>query len=132
MPKKIGSTEATKSLKRERNLLVDVADVNPNDLWIMILSTIRYSMGRMTYMSSLAPELVLKYADHLLPVQLHQIANEIESELVIHHKCGKLLGMLCDDLSWKNSIIAIRNKAEQLEKHANSSRERINNVVVDS
>lgn len=90
-----------------------------NDLWVLLLSCIRYSMGRMTYMSSLAPELVLKYKDSLTSHQLRQIAEEIGKELEI-----RKLGMDCDNESWKNAKIEIdlaADKAEYRERLVNEA-----------
>lgn len=61
----------------------------PEDLWVMLLSTVRYSLGRQTYMTSLAPELVLKYSYHLTVNQLLQIAREIQEYLDLHGEKAK-------------------------------------------
>lgn len=61
----------------------------PEDLWVMLLSTVRYSLGRQTYMTSLAPELVLKYSYHLTVNQLLQIAREIQEYLDLYGEKAK-------------------------------------------
>ena len=75
-------------------------EVKNIDLWIFIISTIRYSMGRRTYMSELAPELMMRYKDALTPEQIKQIGEEIESELKINSSNPGYLGDDCDIDSW--------------------------------
>ena len=55
--------------------------VSSADLWIMILSTIRYSMGRRTYMPDVCYEIYCRYKDSLTPFQKNQIAEEVRDEL---------------------------------------------------
>lgn len=70
----------------------------PEDLWVMLLSTIRYSLGRQTYMTSFAPELVLKYSYHLTVNQLLQVAREIQEYLDIHGEKAK------DREGWEGAV----------------------------
>lgn len=79
-------------------------NVKPVDLWVMLLSTVRYSMGRQTYMSSLAWELVSQYEAALTKEQLQQIINEIELELKRCESVGSTLGAACDHASWKQGV----------------------------
>jgi ATP-dependent Lon protease len=84
--------------------------VENKDMWVLLLSTVRYSMGRMTYMSSLAPELVFRYKEYLLKEQLQQIKEEVEKEIECHDALKKdniqtdWLGHECDYNSWKKFV----------------------------
>jgi hypothetical protein len=82
--------------------------VDNNDMWILLGSTIRYSMGRRTYMSSLAPELVLKYKEYLTSEQMLQISKEIERETKSYEKSNRTLGSDFDHISWKEFAVKIR------------------------
>jgi len=92
--------------------------IDKKDMWVLLLSTVRYSMGRMTYMSSLAPEIVFRYKDYLNEYQLKQIKEEVEKEIECHNvmKEEKIqkdwLGMECDVNSW----IKFKNDLEELLK----------------
>jgi len=92
--------------------------IDKKDMWVLLLSTVRYSMGRMTYMSSLAPELVFRYKDYLNEYQLKQIKEEVEKELECHNVMKKekiqedWLGHECDVNSW----IKFKNDLEELLK----------------
>ncbi len=55
--------------------------VSPGDFWVMLLSTIRYSLGRSTYMTGVAVELATTHAVHLSDHQLAQITREIDAEV---------------------------------------------------
>lgn len=81
------------------------ATPGPEDLWVMLLSTIRYSLGRQTYMTSLAPELVLKYSYHLTVDQLVQVAREIQEYLDLHGEEAK------DREGWKKAVRDITQRA---------------------
>ena len=87
--------------------------VTNNNMWVLLLSTIRYSMGRRTYMSSLAPELVMEYWEYLSTDQLNQIRKEVEKELEIDREYPKHLGMDCDRDSWKSFVIICAEEVER-------------------
>ena len=92
--------------------------IEKNDMWVLLLSTVRYSFGRRTYMSSLAPELVFRYIDYLSKGQLQQIKEEVEKEINCHkvmeeeHIQKDWLGHECDVLSW----VKFKNDLEELLK----------------
>ena len=87
--------------------------VNNNDMWVLLLSTIRYSFGRRTYMSSLSGELVLRYKHFLTKQQLEQIAEEIENELKLSEAQGVTLGMDIDHRAWQTTLRQIREVLDQ-------------------
>jgi hypothetical protein len=80
------------------------------EMWVFLISTVRYSLGRMTYMTSYAPELILKFHDYLADWQLEQIQSEVMSEIKLHDTLKKrdakgddytgYLGHDCDYQSW--------------------------------
>lgn len=85
--------------------------VDKLDLWVLLLSTIRYSMGRATYMPGLCRDMLNRYHGALTSAQLNQIAEEVRSELRLHERLGHKLGHDCDHKTW----IAV---AEDAERHA--------------
>lgn len=54
---------------------------DPNDMWGLLLYSMRYAMGRSSYAPGEAVDLVLRYADALETHQLQQIADEIDDHL---------------------------------------------------
>ena len=56
--------------------------VEYQDLWTLLLSTIRYSMGRTTYMPEYCIDLYLNYGRKLSVGCKKQIANEIKEKLL--------------------------------------------------
>lgn len=78
--------------------------VSPQDMWVMLLSTVRYSMGRRTYMSSLAGDLLFRYEKYLTTQQLIQVADEIWKELLLQASLGQTLGDDCDDKAWRETV----------------------------
>ena len=87
-------------------------NVEHADLWVLLLSTARYSMGRMTYMSSLLPEMVLRYREALTRQQLEQIREEVQCELGRCENLGKTLGQQCDHDSWKKFVMDLESLLE--------------------
>lgn len=78
--------------------------VSPQDLWCMLLSTIRYSLGRATYMPSYCVDLYQKYKVSLSVQQRSQIAKEIKRELEIAALSDRTLGDKCDDDTWRGLL----------------------------
>lgn len=58
--------------------------IDDRDLWVFVICTVRYSLGRRSYMPSLCSDLVKKYASALDPRHLMQIADEIDAELELY------------------------------------------------
>ena len=68
-------------------------------MWTFLLSTVRYSLGRSTYMTSHAPELVAKYHEYLEDHQLRQVEREIVQELRRFRIVGGMK-KLADHATW--------------------------------
>ena len=85
-------------------------EVRSEDLWTMLLSTVRYSMGRATYMPGLCAELYDRYQEHLSREERLQIMREIEAEIEFRARTGGKLGWDCDHQVWVNLIARIRAK----------------------
>lgn len=92
-----------------------LSELDPNDAWVFLLSTVRYSLGRSTYMTSLSTELVVKYKDHLNTDQLKQIAKEIREELERYDRVGKVLP---DANVWRTGAVNILKCIEERNKDA--------------
>ena len=79
-----------------------------NDAWLLLSSTVRYSLGRMTYMSVLASDLVEKYSKALTNGQLLQIIKEIEGTLDKCSRAGKFCGSPLDHKHWREGVAKLR------------------------
>lgn len=76
-------------------------DMEPHDLWLMLLSTIRYSLGRMSAMPSEAQRLVREYGQMLTLDQKKQIVQEVYEALDNAVASGVFLGMEFDHDGWQ-------------------------------
>ena len=85
-------------------------EIAPSDLWAMLLSTFRYSLGRSTYMTSYCVNLFDAYAQHLTESQRHQIVKEVKREVEAQESVGRTLGMQCDHDNWRKFIEAQQNE----------------------
>lgn len=91
-----------------------------NDMWILLLSTVRYSMGRQTYMSSLAWELVDTYNLALTDDQLRQVITEIQDELTRYEAMGTFLGSEIDHRSWQKGVTRLSQILHERRERANA------------
>lgn len=94
----------------------DETTVSNSDLWTMLLSTIRYSMGRMTYMPSLCRDMLKQYGRSLKREQLMQIQREIMQELQHAIAASRTLGDKCDDDEWRAAVQDIQKILEETNK----------------
>jgi hypothetical protein len=78
--------------------------VRPDDLWVMLLSTVRYTLGRRSYATAQCRDLVLAYGGGLLPPQRDQIRHEIQDALLEAAKQGRTLGDKVDNDVWRNLV----------------------------
>ena len=76
--------------------------ISYTDLWLMLLSMVRYSLGRRSYIVSSCCECLDKYGDSLLPAQKGQIRREICEELSRYELLGLTCGDECDHMTWIN------------------------------
>lgn len=77
------------------------APVRPDDLWTLLLCTVRYAMGRQTYIVSLAGDMVRRYGGSLRPEQVAQIGREIRDALAFEERLGRTLGADMDHREWQ-------------------------------
>ena len=76
------------------------APVSPDDLWTMLLSTVRYAMGRQTYIVGLTCDMVRRYGGSLTFEQTAQIGREIREEVERAERLGRTLGADFDHREW--------------------------------
>lgn len=76
--------------------------IQPNQFWLLILCTVRYAMGRTSYVVSEAAQLVKDYRRYLTDGQISQLRGEIEKELAQREALGKSLGHLMDHETWRD------------------------------
>jgi len=84
------------------------ASVDPNTMWCLLLYSMRYSMGRTSSSPSDVSNWIRRYRKYLSPRQIEQIAEEIETELQIYERQGRLLGHQCDHNMWTRLVADLR------------------------
>ena len=84
-------------------------EIDPNTLWCLLLYSMRYAMGRMSSSPSDVSDWIRRYRKHLDPRQIEQIAEEVETELRICERQGRLLGMQCDHNVWTKLVADLRS-----------------------
>lgn len=83
-------------------------EARPDDIWTLVLCTLRYAMGRRSYITGLACDLVRRYARLLTQEQLAQIATEIRAEIHILPP-GQTLGDAMDQREFERLATAIES-----------------------
>lgn len=73
------------------------AHVPLSDVWSLVLCTLRYAMGRSSYITSEACRYVREYAGYMRQNEVNQIAVEIREAVAYAHKRGDMLGMKMDE-----------------------------------
>lgn len=87
-------------------------DVDDRELWLMLLSTVRYAMGRSSYITSTAADLVRQFRSRLTAERVQQIAREVQKDLEIAESTGRTLGHDCDHRGWKKLVEDLTKKGE--------------------
>jgi hypothetical protein len=78
--------------------------IRQEDLWTMLLCTIRYAMGRRSYITGLTRDLVKQYRKYLEPTELDQIKREVSKEVEQCEQDGRTLGDPPDHKIWKQLV----------------------------
>lgn len=85
----------------EQSVVMEVSD---QDIWIMLLSTVRYAMGRKSYMPALTISLFHKYRSALTKNQQDQLVREVAIEVQLHENLGRTLGDSVHHRKWSNFV----------------------------
>ena len=72
-------------------------EIGSRDLQTLLICTMRYSLGRMTYMPGLVQDLIRQHCEVFSNEMLRQLSDEIDSE---HRLRGGKLGMEFDTRDW--------------------------------
>ena len=111
------TTDTRSSLKLVDGSAVLVAN---QDVYTLLKSTVRYSLGCMTYMSVLSIDLIQKYNNVLTDQQISQLMHEIEHELDRYSRAGTFCGSPLDHRHWRDGIVRLQtlldNRRKNVEK----------------
>lgn len=88
---------------------IERREIDSETMWIFLLSSLRYAMGRRSYITSLTAELVAKHFDMLTPAQREQVIQEIMTELDRRTAIGQTLGDACDHEMWWKTVERLRS-----------------------
>lgn len=85
-------------------------NVSNFDLWVLLVSTMRYALGRMSTITAEYPELYARYKGALERHQRLQIAREVEAALERAEDLNTTLGMDMDHQSWTQFAKKVREE----------------------
>jgi len=82
--------------------------VQPDDFWPLVLSAVRYTLGRSSYAVGWASsDLLDRYGSHLTTDQLRQLEREIREALRFAEYDGRTLGGRCDHRAWQRAVVSL-------------------------
>ena len=91
-------------------------NIAEEDLWPLLLSTIRHAMGRRSYLPGYVQEMVQNYSSHLSDAQLKQMQQEVEDELRIQNTFPGHMGMECDVKGWEKFVVWCQKESDKRTK----------------
>ena len=74
----------------------------------MLISAVRYALGRMSYIVSDTCSFVLSVKDKLSDNCIAILIRDIEAELYRYHEIGQTLGMDFDEREWLNLLNTLK------------------------
>lgn len=90
-------------------------DVPEHEVWLLVLSFVRYAMGRRSTAPHLAVDFVRQYFFYFNAQERSQLERELAMELDRSERLGKFLGDKIDDDAWRKLQAWMRTQ-EQKEK----------------
>lgn len=78
--------------------------IQDDDLWPMLMSAVRYALGRRSYIVFRACSWVRQYRQGLTDYQLLQIKREVEEELDRRTQLGLTCGDAMDHAEWARLV----------------------------
>lgn len=79
----------------------NAAIINKEHMWTLLLCSVRYALGRATYMPHYVIELVERYRGLITDNQFRQIVEEVKKELEIYESNSRTLGHDIDHRAWR-------------------------------
>lgn len=76
------------------------ATLPPDTMWTLLICTMRYAMGRSSYIVGSTIDLIRRHAASLTQAQRDQMISEVREELALRERLGKTLGMDMDHRAW--------------------------------
>jgi hypothetical protein len=80
----------------------------------MLISAVRYALGRMTYVVGDTCNFVAKVKDKLSYQCEDIIIRDIVDEMERYHCAGYTLGMECDERRWKDLLALLKGESNEI------------------
>lgn len=78
----------------------------------IIICAVRYALGRMSYIVSIVCEYVASKHRELSPECIAIIVRDIEEDIELSHKMGRMCGMECDEREWLRLLELLKTRVE--------------------
>ena len=75
---------------------------------LMLISAVRYALGRQSYIVGATCEYVASIVDKLSQNCVNILIRDIEDEIKRYHGIGRTCGMECDERDWLNLLEVLR------------------------
>ncbi len=78
----------------------------------MLISAVRYALGRMSYIVGTTCEFVAAIKPKLSQNCINIIIRDIEEEIAMYHGMDRTCGMECDERTWLNLLRFLKGETE--------------------
>lgn len=96
----------------KQNFVGCCAQISNNELWGMLLYSMRYAFGRRSYAVGEVCDWIRAYQQLLTTERLEQIAREVNEELEREEKQNRFLGDECDHRTWMTLVADLRRSVQ--------------------
>lgn len=79
---------------------------------MMLISAVRYALGRMSYVVGITCNFVANNRKKLSKQCINIIIRDIEEEFKRYHDSGFKMGMDCDELDWNRLLEVLKKEVE--------------------
>lgn len=83
--------------------MVKSKEISANEMWTLLMCSLRYAMGRRSYVTTEISEMLFRHFDMLTEAQQLQVVKEILQELRMCQEAGRTLGDQMDHDMWSRT-----------------------------
>lgn len=78
----------------------------------MLISAVRYALGRQSYIVGTTCNFVASIRDKLSENCIKILIRDISEEIEMYHRIGQTCGMECDERTWINLLQILENEVK--------------------
>jgi hypothetical protein len=92
--------------------------INSDDLGLLVLCSLRYAMGRKSYITAAVADIIEARWNELSPNDKVNILRDLERSLGLAADAGQTLGMTMDDSMWRGLLERLNARVKDAKREA--------------